>query len=62
MPGGVKPGRVIGESDALGEYPLVDPVTPAMVGTTMLELAGVDTVTRAELKVLEGGQRIDGLL
>ncbi len=60
--GGVKPGRVIGESDPRGEYPLTKPVTPAMVGTTMLELMGVNTATRAELKVLEGGRLIDGLL
>jgi len=33
-----------------------------MVGTTMLELAGVNTASRAELTVLEGGQLIDGLL
>ena len=59
---GVQPGRVVGESDPLGEHPLTDPVTPAMVGTTILELAGVDTQTRAQLKVLEGGRTIEGLL
>ena len=60
--GGVQPGRVIGESDPRGEHPVVDPVTPEMVGTTMLELAGVDTAARAELGVLTGGRVIDGLL
>jgi hypothetical protein len=60
--GGVKPGRVIGESDANGEFPLTNPVTPAMVGTTMLELAGVSTADRAAMRVLEGGHVIDGLL
>jgi hypothetical protein len=60
--GGVQPGRVIGESDPRGEFPVVDPVTPEMVGTTMLELAGVDTAARAELGVLAGGRIIDGLL
>ena len=59
---GIQPGRVIGESDPRGEYPLTDPITPAMVGTTMLELAGVNTASRAELTVLEGGRLIDGLL
>jgi hypothetical protein len=59
---GIKPGRVVGESDARGLYPLTDPVPPAMVGTTILELAGVGTKARAELKVLEGGRLIDGLL
>jgi len=33
-----------------------------MVGTTMLELAGMGTADRAEMKVLEGGQVIDALL
>lgn len=60
--GGIQPGRVVGESDAKGEFPLTDPVTPAMVGTTILELAGVSTQARAELGVLEGAQPIDGLL
>ena len=59
---GIKPGRVIGESDPRGQYPLTEPVPPAMVGTTILELAGVSTEARAELKVLEGGRLIDGLL
>jgi hypothetical protein len=60
--GGVAPGRVIGESDPRGEFPATEPVTPAMVGTTMLELAGVTSAVRARLKVLEGGRVIDGLL
>jgi hypothetical protein len=59
---GVRPGRVIGESDPRGEYPITKPITPAMVGTTMLELTGIGTVARAELKVLEGGRVIDELL
>jgi hypothetical protein len=60
--GGVQPGRVIGESDPRGEYPLTKPVTPAMVGATMLELAGIGTAARAELGVLEGARVIDELL
>ena len=60
--GGVQPGRVIGESDPRGEHPKTYPVTPAMVGTTMLELAGMNTAARAELGVLSGGTVIDGLL
>ena len=59
---GIRPGCVVGESDPHGEYPLTDPVTPAMVGTTILELAGVSTAARAQLKVLEEGRVIDGLL
>ena len=60
--GGIQPGRVVGESDPLGEYPLTNPVTPKMVGTTILELAGMNTADRAEFKVLEGGQVIDELV
>jgi hypothetical protein len=58
---GVQPGRAIGKSDEHGEHPVTRPITPAMVGTTMLELAGVNTASRAELRVLEGGQVIDEL-
>ena len=36
--------------------------TPLMVGTTIVELAGVDTQARAEMGVLNGGKVIDGLL
>lgn len=60
--GGVKPGRVIGESDRQGEHPATDPVTPAMVATTVLQLAGVDAEARAEMRVLEEGRVIDRLL
>ncbi len=60
--GGVQPGRIIGDSDAQGEHPLTDPVTPAMVGTTILELAGMDTAARAQMGVLEGGRVIEELL
>lgn len=60
--GGVQPGRVIGESDARGEFPATDPVTPAMVLATVLELAGVSSAEQAELKLLTGGPRIDALL
>ena len=60
--GGVQPGRVIGSSDRLGEAPRGEPVTPLMVGTTIAELAGLDTQARTELNVLTGGKVIDGLL
>jgi uncharacterized protein (DUF1501 family) len=58
---GVQPGRVIGQSDKFGEDPATSPVTPLMVGTTIAELAGVDTAKRAEMKVLDGGRTIDEL-
>jgi hypothetical protein len=59
---GLTTGRVLGASDRLGENPVSDPVTPLMVGTTILELAGIDTQTRAELRVVPEGRVIDGLL
>ena len=60
--GGVQPGRVIGTSDRLGETPRGTPISPLMVGTTIAELAGIDTQARAEMNVLAGGTVIDGLL
>jgi hypothetical protein len=59
---GIEPGRVIGQSDRLGEHPLTDPISPKMVGTTIAELAGINTQFRAEMNVLDGGQVIEGLL
>ena len=59
---GITTGRVIGESDRLGEDPLTDRITPKMVGTTIAELAGVNTQARAEMNVLDGGSVIEGLI
>ncbi len=59
---GIQPGRVVGESDARGEQPRSEPVFPAMVGATMLELAGINSAARAELRVLEGARVIHELL
>jgi uncharacterized protein (DUF1501 family) len=58
---GLAAGRVPGSSDRRGELPLENPVTPLMVGTTIAELAGLDTQKRAELGVLPGGSVIHGL-
>ncbi|MBI3860675.1 MAG: DUF1501 domain-containing protein [Planctomycetia bacterium] len=60
--GGVKPGRVIGTSDRLGEHPVGESISPLMVGTTIAELCGLDTQARAEMNVLAGGRVIDALL
>ena len=59
---GIEPGRVIGESDRLGEHPKTDPISPLMVGTTIAELAGISSQDRAEMNVLSGGKVIDGLV
>lgn len=60
--GGVVPGRVVGASDRYGEFPVNDPVTPATVGTTILELSGISAAERAQLRVLEQGRVIHDLL
>jgi uncharacterized protein (DUF1501 family) len=59
---GIATGRVVGESDARAEQPRTEPVYPAMVGATMLELAGINSAVRAELRVLEGARVIHELL
>jgi hypothetical protein len=59
--GGVQPGRVIGESDKHGAEPITEPITPVMVGTTLLEQAGVTSAQRAEWRVLTGGRVIHEL-
>ena len=59
---GIKPGRVIGESDARGEHPRTEPLSPLRVGTTIAELAGIDTEARAQMRVLENGRVIEGLI
>jgi uncharacterized protein (DUF1501 family) len=59
---GIAPGRVIGQSDARAEQPRTEPIFPAMVGTTMLELAGINSAVRAEMRVLEGARVIHELL
>lgn len=58
---GIEGGRVIGESDKLGEHPLTDPFSPLMVGTTIAGLCGVNTEARAAMRVLDGGRVIEGL-
>jgi hypothetical protein len=58
---GVQPGRVIGESDSRGQEPLTEAITPAMVGTTILDALGIDSQARAELRVLQGGRVIHEL-
>jgi len=40
--GGVSGGQVYGNSNALGEFPLDNPVTPADITATVLSLLGVD--------------------
>jgi uncharacterized protein YjbK len=51
----------VGQSDRYGESPVADPITPADVGATMLELAGVLTADRAEKRILQTAHLIDAL-
>lgn len=59
---GIPTGRVIGASDKYAEDPITEPISPLMVGTTISELAGLDTQVRAELRVLDGGGVIHELV
>jgi hypothetical protein len=59
---GIQPGRVIGDSDRLGQEPLTEAITPAMMGTTILELSGVTSQARAELRVLQSGRMLSELM
>ena len=58
---GVQGGRYVGESDRKAENPLTDPITPDMVGATILRLAGVSAESRAELNVLQDAAVIEEL-
>jgi len=58
---GIRGGAVIGESDKTAGAPITEPITPGMVGATILDLAGVDSQARAELRVLPGARVIHEL-
>ena len=58
---GVKPGRVIGASDAKAEKPVTRPIEPTGVGVTMLDCLGIDSIERAKLNVLPEGEFIHEL-
>ncbi len=60
--GGVVGGRVIGESDRRAQDPVTSPITPEMVGATILDLVGIHSEQRAALRVLPNGRVIDELL
>ena len=59
---GIPKGRVIGVSDTVGGEPVTEPITPAMMGTTILELAGMSAQARAEMRVLPAGKMIEELV
>lgn len=59
--GGLQPGRVIGASDRLGEYPIARPVTSADLFATVLGQMGVDTTTLTTNGLLPQGSAIEEL-
>jgi hypothetical protein len=60
--GGVHGGRVIGSSDARGEYPNDRPVTPADLAATLFHAAGITSEIAATLGLTPAGKVIDELL
>lgn len=60
--GGTKPGQIIGASDAKGEHPITRPIDPPAVGATIMDLTGINSVVRAKLNVLPGGEAIRELM
>jgi uncharacterized protein (DUF1501 family) len=59
--GGVKGGRVVGESDRLGERPHDRPVTPADLAATVHHAVGITSETAAQLRLGTGGRIIEEL-
>lgn len=59
--GGVVGGRVIGASDARGEYPDLRPVTPADLGATMLHSLGIARTDTLALGLPVEGDVIEDL-
>lgn len=60
--GGVEPGRVIGESTRLGEYPITRAFDPPAVGATILDRMGVNGGVRKKLDVLREARVMHELL
>ena len=58
---GVQGGRFVGESDRKAENPLTEPITPDMVGATILQLAGISAESRAEFNILQDASVIEEL-
>ncbi len=59
--GGVRGGRVVGESDARAERPRSRPMTPANLAATVYQAIGVSSEQLATWGVGTGGQVIDEL-
>jgi hypothetical protein len=60
--GGIKGGRLIGESDARAERPRTRPLTPGDVAATVQQCAGISTEQAVTLGINSGGRVIEELL
>ncbi|MCA9061008.1 MAG: DUF1501 domain-containing protein [Planctomycetaceae bacterium] len=60
--GRLRSGQVIGASDALAEHPVLLPVTPADLFTTVLQQIGITTPHLTEVGLAPLGQPIEALL
>lgn len=58
---GVQGGRVIGATDSIAAHPITKPVDAGMVGATILERCGIDSATRAAMKLLAGAEAVHEL-
>jgi uncharacterized protein (DUF1501 family) len=59
--GGVAGGRVVGSSDARGEHPHSNPVTPADLAATIYHCAGLTSEQLATMGLVTGGKVIEQL-
>lgn len=60
--GGLKPGLIIGSSDAQAEYPLTRPVKPADLFTTVLDQIGITTTRLTAVGLTPLGSSIEELI
>ena len=58
---GVKGGRIVGVTDSIAGHPISEPINAAMVGATILDRAGIDQATRAQMKLLPGAEVVHEL-
>lgn len=58
---GVEGSRIVGATDRIGGQPIDTPVTAARVGATILDRAGIDQASRAELRLLPGAEIVHDL-
>ncbi|MFP6765706.1 MAG: DUF1501 domain-containing protein, partial [Planctomycetaceae bacterium] len=60
--GGLQSGQVIGQSDKLGNHPVVRPLTPADLFATVLHQVGIGTTALTDIGLTPSGVPIEELL